>query len=61
MTEASNTQGAELGERGLEALLVRHAGLPAEQLCDELVRELSEFMAGTPQRDDMTLIVGRVR
>ena len=37
------------------------AGSPVDELCEIILERVAEFRAGTPQQDDMTLVVARVR
>jgi sigma-B regulation protein RsbU (phosphoserine phosphatase) len=56
--EARNAAGEELTVEGLEALVCRHASLPAEELADRLIEETRAFGAVT---DDLTLVIVRFR
>ena len=61
VAEALNADREEFGDARIESVMARCAALPAEELCRELVAELDRFMGGTTQRDDVTLIVGKIR
>lgn len=61
LTEALNPKGIEYGEDRLHALIAAHAHLPAEELTETIVRTLREWCLDTPQHDDMTLVVMRVK
>jgi sigma-B regulation protein RsbU (phosphoserine phosphatase) len=59
ITEATNSSGEELGQRGLLELA---SGLPIEspaQVSRAFVSGVQEFRANEPQRDDETLVVLR--
>ena len=61
VTEALDPAGEEFGERRLETVLIEHAAATAADSCHETLSRLDRFTAGATQRDDITLIVGKVR
>lgn len=61
VTEAVNAAGEEFEQRRLEAVLKEHAAATAAESCREVLARLDRFTAGTLQRDDITLVVGKVR
>jgi serine phosphatase RsbU (regulator of sigma subunit) len=61
VTEAVNVAGEEFGQERLESALIEFASATAEEACRQLLARLDRFTAGAPQRDDITLVVGRVR
>ena len=61
VTEAVNEAGEEFGEKRLEAVLIEHAAGTAAESCRAVLARLDRFAAGTMQRDDITLVVGKVR
>jgi sigma-B regulation protein RsbU (phosphoserine phosphatase) len=58
ITEASNDQAEEFGERRLIETLTLHSHLPAAQLLDSVVGAVRQFGSGE-QEDDITMIVAR--
>ncbi|HWB87155.1 MAG TPA: SpoIIE family protein phosphatase [Bryobacteraceae bacterium] len=59
LTEATNTDGEEYGEERLIELLQRHRQEPAERLVEIITKSLAEFSAGSPQVDDITLVIAK--
>ena len=57
VTDAQNEQGELFGEFHLAQALAGQIGLPARQLLANLSAAIAEFVGGTPQYDDMTLVV----
>ena len=55
--EARDTHGEEFGMHRLEALLKENAGAPAADILARLQEAIAAFSAGTPQHDDITLMV----
>jgi sigma-B regulation protein RsbU (phosphoserine phosphatase) len=55
--EARNTRGEEFGEDRLREFLRRNASSSAEEILARLQQEISDFSAGTPQHDDITMMV----
>lgn len=61
ITEAPDGADREFGDPRLEAVLRENRDRPLDQLCRAILRAVDDFQAGTPQQDDMTLVVARVR
>ena len=57
ITEAENSQGIPLGDKGLAEIICKNAGLSAEQLIQKVLRNLKDFTNGSPLADDVTLVV----
>jgi len=60
ISEAMNASEDEWGEDRMIAEAQAHADLNAEELLQGLFREADAFAAGTPQHDDMTLVILRL-
>ncbi|MGB8537058.1 MAG: SpoIIE family protein phosphatase [Acidobacteriaceae bacterium] len=60
ISEAMNSAEDEWGEDRMIAEAQAHAGMNAAELLQHLFRAADAFAAGTPQRDDMTLVVLRL-
>ncbi|HEX5708092.1 MAG TPA: GAF domain-containing SpoIIE family protein phosphatase, partial [Pyrinomonadaceae bacterium] len=60
-TEALSPRGEEFGEERLTSAVARHAHLSAEELVARLSATLSEWSRDTPQHDDVTLVVLKVK
>ena len=61
VTEALNVEGEEFGEERLQALLSASARLPAEEVRAAVVERVLAWCRGTPQHDDLTFVVLKVR
>lgn len=61
LTEALNPKGVEFGEARLHALVAEQAHLSAEELTAIIVETLAHWCKETPQHDDMTLVVMKVK
>ena len=59
ISEAMNALDDEWGEDALGVFLQAHAGETARELIPKIVAAADAFAAGTPQHDDMTLVVVR--
>jgi serine phosphatase RsbU (regulator of sigma subunit) len=59
ITEAQNSAQDEFGYDRLEEVVRAHAGLPADGLVEKILAEVKGFTDGTPQNDDITLMVVR--
>jgi serine phosphatase RsbU (regulator of sigma subunit) len=57
ITEAFNSNEEEFSEQRLVALLEQHRHTAAAPLLDELFRSVQDHTKGTPQTDDMTVVV----
>jgi len=55
--EAQNTLGDAFGKDGLKRVIRGKCQMDAADICMALVHQLSDFAAGEPQRDDITLVV----
>jgi sigma-B regulation protein RsbU (phosphoserine phosphatase) len=60
ISEAMNSADDCFGEGRLGSLLEDHADLPSEELRERILREVSAFVDGAPQHDDMTIVLVRV-
>jgi sigma-B regulation protein RsbU (phosphoserine phosphatase) len=60
ITEAMTRLDDFFGEQRLGQLVAEHAELPADELRERVFREVTAFVAGAPQHDDMTLILMRI-
>jgi phosphoserine phosphatase RsbU/P len=58
--EAVNRTGEEFGEERLLSLVKSKSHLPAMRAREEIFRSIEEWCAGTPQFDDITLVVLKV-
>ncbi|HWS89977.1 MAG TPA: SpoIIE family protein phosphatase [Pyrinomonadaceae bacterium] len=61
VVEALDARGEEFGERRLRDCVASLSGLTAEEICERVVRRLDEWCDGTPQHDDLTLVVLKVK
>jgi phosphoserine phosphatase RsbU/P len=61
VVEALDTRGEEFGERRLRDCIVSSADLTAEEICARVVGRVDEWCADTPQHDDLTLVVLKVK
>lgn len=59
VTEAQDINGELFGEDRLVAVLKRHARSRAEAVSNDVISAVSDFVAGAPQADDLTLLVIR--
>jgi sigma-B regulation protein RsbU (phosphoserine phosphatase) len=57
ITESINANDEEYGEERLAALFVNHRSDTAQRLIDEIVSAVKAHAIGSPQTDDMTLLV----
>jgi sigma-B regulation protein RsbU (phosphoserine phosphatase) len=60
ITEAMTRLDDLFGEQRLGQLVEDHADMPADELRERVFREVTAFVAGAPQHDDMTLILMRI-
>jgi sigma-B regulation protein RsbU (phosphoserine phosphatase) len=60
ISEAMNAAGEEWGEERLTQVTRANCSLAARQLVDRIVGASDDFVAGTAQYDDMTLIAATV-
>lgn len=61
VTEAMNPQGEEFGEDRLRSLVATSADLCAAALLDKIVHSVRHWSRDTPQHDDLTLVVMKVK
>ena len=61
ITEAQNVDGDFCGQQKREELLLASRHKAPQQIIDDILNKLTEFVNGHPQRDDMTLVVMRVQ
>jgi sigma-B regulation protein RsbU (phosphoserine phosphatase) len=61
VTEALNPDGEEFGCARLQAILEESSQLPAVDLMERIVERLEDWCLDTPQHDDMTLVVLKVK
>jgi serine phosphatase RsbU (regulator of sigma subunit)/pSer/pThr/pTyr-binding forkhead associated (FHA) protein len=59
VTEANNTNFEEYGEERFIDVLRLHRHKPAAAIVEAVMKSLNEFTAGTPQADDITLVVAK--
>jgi phosphoserine phosphatase RsbU/P len=59
VTEANNPDFAEFGEERFIEVLRAHRTEPAAVIVEAVTKALTEFTAGAPQADDITLVVAR--
>jgi len=55
--EARNKKGDEFGEERLLSLLQKNARATVSEILTRLREAVEEFSAGTPQHDDITMMV----
>jgi serine phosphatase RsbU (regulator of sigma subunit) len=60
ISEAMNTRGECFGDHRLAELVGAHADLPADELRERILRDISAFAGSAPQHDDMTMVLLRV-
>ncbi|MBZ5536512.1 MAG: SpoIIE family protein phosphatase [Acidobacteriia bacterium] len=60
ISEAMTAEEEEFGEARLASLISANLELPATELCDLILQEVDNFVSGSPQYDDMTLVVAKV-
>jgi sigma-B regulation protein RsbU (phosphoserine phosphatase) len=60
ISEAMNVGDDCFGEQRLATLVEEHAHLPADELRERVLREISAFVGDAPQHDDMTMILLKV-
>ena len=61
VVEALDARGEEFGVRRLRDCVAASAELTAEEVCALVVGKVDEWCAGTPQHDDLTLVVLKVK
>ena len=60
VSEAMDAEGECFGESRLATFLEAHAGCTPEAIRDRLVQEVSAFVQGQPQHDDITMVIVRI-
>jgi sigma-B regulation protein RsbU (phosphoserine phosphatase) len=60
VTEATNAGLEEYGEEHFIEVLKQHRTEPASAIVEAVTKSLTEFAAGAPQADDITLVVAKV-
>jgi serine phosphatase RsbU (regulator of sigma subunit) len=60
ISEAMNAHDDCFGEARLGRIVESHANLPSDELRERVLREISAFVDGAPQHDDMTMILLKV-
>jgi sigma-B regulation protein RsbU (phosphoserine phosphatase) len=60
ISEAMNERADCFGESQLAELVEEHGHLPIGELRERILREISAFVGGAPQHDDMTMILLKV-
>jgi sigma-B regulation protein RsbU (phosphoserine phosphatase) len=61
LSEAENTDGEMYDEERVEEFAVRSRDLPLEEIVGSLVDDVDRFMNGALRRDDLTLLIARVK
>jgi serine phosphatase RsbU (regulator of sigma subunit) len=60
VTEATNSNGEQLGLERISSLVARSSGTTAAEICDAVIEEVREFSESTRLPDDLTIAVLRV-
>jgi sigma-B regulation protein RsbU (phosphoserine phosphatase) len=61
VTEAPNPEGQEFSESRLRQIVIESAHLTAEELSKKIIDSVRSWCAGSPQHDDITLVVIKVK
>ena len=61
LTETMNDRDEELGEDQVREMVLRHRGLHAPELQQAVIADTEEFRGSSEQRDDLTVVVVKVR
>jgi serine phosphatase RsbU (regulator of sigma subunit) len=61
VTDAQDASGEEFGEARVHDVLRASAGQPAQAMLERVFEAVEVFVTGTPQFDDMTMLVARRR
>lgn len=59
VSEAENETGEQYGEERASEFLCSVADLTAKEICEKFVGEINRFANGTPQSDDLTVVVAK--
>jgi sigma-B regulation protein RsbU (phosphoserine phosphatase) len=57
VTETENPQGTQFGSEGLAEIIRQNTDATAEQLIQKILQALKDFTNGSPQEDDVTLVI----
>jgi sigma-B regulation protein RsbU (phosphoserine phosphatase) len=58
--EAMNKKMEEYGDERFSALINEHAYRRADEIMEEIFKEMKQFTGSAPQHDDMTIVVVKV-
>lgn len=61
LVEAENARAQEFGEASLLPLLIGYRALPAQEMITRVMQHVEAFVGDTPQHDDITCMVVRVK
>jgi sigma-B regulation protein RsbU (phosphoserine phosphatase) len=61
LSEAENPEGDMYDEERVEEFVVRNRDLPIGEMVEKLAGEVEAFMDGAERKDDLTLLIARVR
>ena len=61
ITEGNNEKGEMYGEERLNEIIRSSVGLPAQEILEKILDDLTKFSGSAPQYDDITLMVIRVK
>ncbi|MCC6550816.1 MAG: SpoIIE family protein phosphatase [Ignavibacteriaceae bacterium] len=61
VTEAKNPDDDEYSDERFESLILRHASSGADEIMKVIKDDLREFVKATPQSDDITVVILKVR
>jgi sigma-B regulation protein RsbU (phosphoserine phosphatase) len=61
LSEAENPAGDMYDEESVEEFVVRNRSLPIGEMVEKLAGEVETFMDGTERKDDLTLLIARVK
>lgn len=61
ITEYFNSKSEQFGEERLKNIIEENYSLRAELLCDKIIERVKNYSCGTPQADDMTLMVVKIK
>ncbi|HXG93597.1 MAG TPA: SpoIIE family protein phosphatase [Blastocatellia bacterium] len=61
VTEARNASDEEFGEKRLRRILAESSHLSAQELTEKIVESVRSWSSDTPQQDDLTLVVMKVK
>jgi serine phosphatase RsbU (regulator of sigma subunit) len=61
IVECENAAGDEYGEKRFRASVKKAAALDASEMRDAIIADAAGFYGDTPRKDDITMVVGRIR